>query len=294
MARRALLWALPLSVTEASLPEGSMLARRIPDALARLLAACYSFDARWAPLVIEVEEGLGYAVEVASADETEPRERLVDLGGGDYLLYGQLDATPERLWIDLRLFSAAHDEILLYPNFDGPHPELLRFLPQLAAEIALATRGRDCGLRIADCGLSDRSESSEYPQSSLRIPHSADLLTPSWAAFERYCCALDELSGDETDPEEKRRAFTHLLAALKTDPEFALAAHLGLEVTRASLGQESVEHCLDLADSLAAQCPRLPEIPRLRAYLLTELGRDEEAAQEAQRARRLARRPPVE
>jgi hypothetical protein len=115
-----------------------------------------------------------------------------------------------------------------------------------------------------------------------------------WGAFDRYCCALDELSGDATDPEEKRRAFIHLVAALKSDPEFALAARLGLEVAQASLGQESLEHCLDLADQLAAHAPRLPEIPRFRARLLAGLGREEEAAQEAQRARRLARRPPVE
>src|SRR5205814_792922 len=109
-------------------------------------------------------------------------------------------------------------------------------------------------------------------------------------AFERYCCALDELSGDQTDPEEKRRAFTHLLAAVKSDPEFALAVRLGLEVAEASLGLESLEHCLDLADSLAALSTKLPEIPGFRARLLAQLGRDEEAAQEAQRARRLARR----
>jgi hypothetical protein len=90
------LWCVPLNLTESSLHTGSILARRIPDVLARMLRGSGALRAGWAPLVIEVEEGLGYVVTVATADETESRRHLSELAG-DYLAFGQLDLTEERL-----------------------------------------------------------------------------------------------------------------------------------------------------------------------------------------------------
>src|SRR5688572_11805178 len=112
------LWCIPLNLTENSLYVGSIIARRIPDVLARMLRESGALAADWAPLVVDVEEGLGYVVTVATADDTESREHLAELSG-DYLLFGQLDVTEERLWLDTRLYSRSRDEVLLYPRFSG-------------------------------------------------------------------------------------------------------------------------------------------------------------------------------
>jgi hypothetical protein len=272
-AQPAQLWAIPANLTEASLPHGTLLARRIPDALARLLRQHGAIDARWAPVVIEVPEGLGYSVHIGSADEIEPREILDDLGG-DYLFYGQIDLSQDRLWLDARLFSRDRDEVLIYPRFWGERSELLRALPRIAGQIAVT---------LGCAGPAVSEQGGEEPPAI-----GADLLTGDWGAFEHYCGALDELSDRAPEVEEEARAMDHLLAALEADSGFRLAARLGTELIRLEEGCEGVEHRLELADQLAARCPDLPELALVRAELLDAIGRYEEARQEMERARRLA------
>jgi hypothetical protein len=267
------LWAIPANLTEASLPHGTLLARRIPDVLARLLRHQGKIDARWAPVVIDVPEGLGYSVQIGSADEIDAREVLNDLGG-DYLFYSQIDLTPERLWLDARLFSRDHDEVLIYPRFSGEREALLAEMPMIAGEIAVA---------LGCAGATDARDARDPPPEI-----GADLLTGDWTAFERYCSALDELALRAPEVDEETRAMEHLLAALEADPTFRLAARLGTELIRLEEGWEGVEHRLELADKLAARCPDLPEIALVRAGLLDAIGRYAEARHEMERARRLA------
>ncbi len=255
------LWALPFSVTEAGLPHGSCLARRVPDTLARLLRARHFLDARWAALVTDVEEGLAYAVHVAATDDLDPREQLANLGG-DFLLYGQFEIDGSQVWLDARLFSRAHDEVLLYPYLAGDPAGFLAALPGVAGEIA---------------GALGHAAASEPP--------GEQLLTRSWTAFEHYCEALDSLTPERHEPEEDSGALRQLVSALRIDPQFGLAALLGLEM--AALGAESLEHSLDLVDVLARASPDLPEIPDFRAALYRRLGRQADAEREEAHARQL-------
>lgn len=271
-AQPAQLWAIPANLTEASLPHGTLLARRIPDALVRLLRQHTGIDARWAPVVIEVPEGLGYSVQIGSADEVEAREIIDDLGG-DYLFYGQIDLAEDRLWLDARLFSRNRDEVLIYPRFWGERSELLKELPRIAGQIAVAL----------GCGGPASSEDAAGEPPAI----GAELLTSDWTAFEHYCAALDELFGRAPEADEEERALVHLQAALEADPGFRLAARLGTEIVRLEEGCEGVEHRLDIANRLASLCPDLPEMAMVRAELLDAIGRYEEARQEMERARRL-------
>ncbi|MGV3722565.1 MAG: hypothetical protein ACO1SX_16785, partial [Actinomycetota bacterium] len=173
------LWCIPLNLTENSLHAGSIIARRIPDVLARMLRSAGALDAQWAPLVIEVEEGLGYVVTVATADDTESRQHLAELAG-QFLLFGQLDVTEERLWLDARLYSRRRDEALLYPRFSGSREEFLAWMPEWAKDVAEAINGP----------LPD-----EIAARLIRP------VTRVWDAFRFYCNALDNYGSDLRDPE---------------------------------------------------------------------------------------------
>jgi hypothetical protein len=273
------LCALPFSVTEASLPEGSILARRIPDAVTRLLRAGFGLRAAWATLIVDVDEGLGYAVCVGSADEIDPRAYLAGLDDGDHLLFGQIDLRPDRVWIDARLFSRGHDETILYPHFAGPRPAFLAALPEIAGEIAAAVGGAAPAPPPPPWGT------TPTPAGPAR-----DLLTADWGAFDAYCRALDFLTPGLNDPDEEHDALAQLSLALRRDPGFGLAARLGLEIAQSALGAESLEHSLDITDALARACPDLPEVALFHARLLDDIGRHDDARREVERARTAMRR----
>src|SRR4051812_34610185 len=134
------LWCIPLNLTEDSLHAGSVIARRIPHVLAQMLCRSGALAADWAPLVVDVEEGLGYVVTVATADDTDSRRHLDELAG-DFLLFGQLDLSEEQVWLDARLLSRRRDEVLLYPKFAGTREAFLGWMPECAREVAEAVRG---------------------------------------------------------------------------------------------------------------------------------------------------------
>lgn len=244
------LWCIPLNLTENSLHVGSIIARRIPDVLARMLRASGAVDADWAPLVVDVEEGLGYVVTVATADDTESRQHLRELSG-EYLLFGQLDVTEERLWLDTRLFSRRRDEVLLYPRFSGSREEFLEWMPEWAREVAEGVRGP-----LPD----DVAERLARP------------VTRVWDAFRFYCNALDNYGSDLRDPEWEWRVMIQVYAALENDPDFEWPAQLGVEVANGCIAAGEWEHASDLEHYMSERAPNSPVISTLREKIQTRLG----------------------
>ncbi len=244
------LWCLPLNLTEQSLHTGSILARRIPHVLARMLRESGAADADWAPLVVEVEEGLGHVVTVATADDSESEQYLDDLQG-EYLLFGQLDLTEEALWLDGRLYSRRRDEVLLYPRFHGPREAFLEWMPTWAAEVAAAVRGPlpdDAAARLA------------RP------------VTRVWDAFRFFCNALDNYGADIRDPEWEWRVMIQVYAALENDPELEWAAELGAHIAAGCLAAGEWEHAADLEHYMSERAPESPAVAALRARIRARLG----------------------
>ena len=248
--RDADLWCIPLNLTEASLYIGSILARRIPDVLARMLRASGALRAEWAPLVVEVEEGLGYVVTVATADDTESREHLSELSG-EFLLFGQMDLDEERVWLDTRLFSRRRDETLIYPRFSGSREEFLLWMPTWAAEVATAIRG----------------EIPEEAAAKLARP-----VTRVWDALRFYCNALDAYGRDIRDPEWEWKVMIQVYAALENDPELEWAAELGAIVTEGCLRAGEWEHAADLVRYMRERAPDSPSVRKLDARINERLG----------------------
>jgi hypothetical protein len=244
------LWCIPLNLTENSLHVGSIIARRIPDVLARMLRESGATDADWAPLVVDVEEGLGYVVTVATADDTESRQHLGELSG-EFLLFGQLDVTDERLWLDARLFSRRRDEVLLYPRFSGAREKFLEWLPEWAREVAEAVRG------------------PLPPETAERL---AQPVTRVWNAFRFYCNALDNYGSDLRDPEWEWRVMIQVYAALENDPQFEWPAQLGAEIARGCMAAGEWEHAADLAHYMEERAPGSPAVTELQQKIQTRLG----------------------
>jgi hypothetical protein len=249
-ARDAELWCIPLNLTEASLYAGSLLARRIPDVLARMLRASGALQAEWAPLVVEVEEGLGYVVTVATADETESRQHLAELSG-EFLLFGQLDLTEEQVWVDTRLYSRRRDETLVYPRFAGTREEFLLWMPAWAEEIATAIRGA----------------LPEEATAALARP-----VTEVWDALRFYCNALDAYGQDIRDPEWEWKVMIQVYAALENDPELEWAAELGAIVTEGCLRAGEWEHAADLVRYMIERAPQSPAVNALDGRIRARLG----------------------
>ncbi len=236
------LWCIPLNLTENSLYVGSIIARRIPDVLAQMLRRSGALHAEWAPLVIEVEEGTGFVVTVATADDTDSRRHLDELEG-EYLLFGQLDVTEERLWLDTRLLSRRRDEVLVYPRFAGPREEFLKWMPEWAREVAEAIRG------------------PLAPEVAEKL---ARPVTEVWDAFRFYCNALDNYGSDLRDPEWESRVMIQLYAALENDPGLEWAAELAVSVVRGSLAAGEWEHAADMEFYLSERAPNSPAVRALR------------------------------
>lgn len=243
------LWCIPLNLTENSLHVGSIIARRIPDVLARMLRASGALEAEWAPLVVEVEEGLGYVVTVASADDTASRRHLAELSG-EYLLFGQLDISDEQLWLDARLHSRRRDEVLLYPRFAGTREQFLEWMPYWAREVAEAIRG----------------PLPEDVAQRLSVP-----VTRVWNAFRFYCNALDNYGSDLRDPEWEWRVMIQVYAALENDPNLEWAAELGVEVASGCIAAGEWEHAADLEHYLSERAPDSPAVTALRRRIQSQL-----------------------
>ena len=199
------LWCIPLNVTEACLHAGSVLARRIPEVVARILAGAGAVDARWAPLVVEVEEGLGFAVLGIPPDRRELQQHLWDLEG-DYLLYGQIELLGERVWLESGLYSGQRDETLIEPHFRGRPEELLDWLPTWASSLADCVGQREL----------------PWDRSWLERP-----VTRDWSAFQNYCEALDLMRKDARRRDWEWRILSRIFDALRADAGFQLAAELG-------------------------------------------------------------------
>lgn len=244
------LWCVPLNLTESSLHTGSILARRIPDVLARMLNASGALRAGWAPMVIEVEEGLGYVVTVATADETESRRHLSELDG-DYLAFGQLDLTEERLWLDARLYSRRRDEMILYRSFAGTREEFLEWLPSWALEIAEAVRG--------ELSPEVRAKLAEPP-------------TQNWNALRFYCNALDAHASNLREPEWEWRVMVQVYAALENDPEMQWPAELGVSVIEGALAAGEWEHGADMESYMTERAPDSSIIQTLATKIRARLG----------------------
>jgi hypothetical protein len=244
------LWCIPLNLTENSLHAGSIIARRIPDVLARMLRESGAVAADWAPLVVDVEEGLGYVVTVATADDTESRRHLGELSG-DFLLFGQLDVSEERLWLDTRLFSRRRDEVLLYPRFSGSREAFLEWLPEWAREVAEAVRG-------------------PLPQEVAERLSSP--VTRVWDAFRFYCNALDNYGSEVRDPEWEWRVMVQVYAALENDSGLEWAAALGAAIAEGCTRAGEWEHAADLERYLSERAPDSPSIRALREKIRARLG----------------------
>lgn len=244
------LWCIPLNLTENSLYVGSIIARRIPHVLARMLRSSGAADADWAPLVVDVDEGLGYVVTVATADDTESRQHLSELSG-EFLLFGQLDVTAERLWLDTRLFSRRRDEVLLYPRFAGSREEFLEWMPEWAREVAEAVRG---------------------PLPAEVAQRLAAPVTRVWDAFRFYCNALDNYGSDIRDPDWEWRVMIQVYAALENDPQLEWAAELGVEIAGGCIAAGEWEHAADLEHYLSERAPGSPAISGLRHRIRARLG----------------------
>jgi hypothetical protein len=244
------LWCIPLNLTENSLHVGSIIARRIPDVLARMLRVSGAAEADWAPLVVDVDEGLGYVVTVATADDTESRQHLGELSG-EYLSFGQLDVTEERLWLDTRLFSRRRDEVLLYPRFSGTREEFLEWMPEWAREVAEGVRG---------------------PLSPEVAERLAQPVTRVWDAFRFYCNALDNYGSDLRDPEWEWRVMIQVYAALENDPHFVWPAELGVAIANGCIAAGEWEHASDLEHYMSERAPDSPAIAALRAKITARLG----------------------
>jgi len=244
------LWCIPLNLTENSLHVGSIIARRIPDVLARMLRASGAVDADWAPLVVDVEEGLGYVVTVATADDTESRQHLGELTG-EYLLFGQLDVSEERLWLDTRLFSRRRDEVLLYPRFSGTREAFLEWMPEWAHEVAEGIRG---------------------PLPAEIAERLAQPVTRVWDAFRFYCNALDNYGSDLRDPEWEWRVMIQVYAALENDPDFTWPAELGVQIANGCIAAGEWEHASDLEHYMSERAPASPAIAALRTKITARLG----------------------
>jgi hypothetical protein len=244
------LWCIPLNLTENSLHVGSVIARRIPHVLARMLQASGALRADWAPLVVDVEEGLGYVVTVATADDSDSRRHLAELSG-DYLLFGQLDVTEERLWLDTRLYSRSRDEVLLYPRFSGTREQFLEWMPEWASEVAAAVRG-------------------PLPEAS--AARLTEPVTRVWDAFRFYCNALDNYGADIRDPEWEWRVMVQLYAALENDPGLEWAAELGATIARGCIAAGEWEHASDLERYMAERAPDSPAVTILRNRIRARLG----------------------
>lgn len=245
------LWCIPLNLTENSLYVGSIIARRIPDVLAEMLRRSGAVRAEWAPLVVDVEEGTGFVVTVATADDTDSRSHLEELSG-DYLLFGQLDVTEERLWIDSRLLSRRRDEVLLYPRFAGTREEFLLWMPEWAREVAEAMGGP------VEAEVAER----------LAVP-----VTRVWDAFRFYCNALDNYGREIREPEWESRVLIQVYAALENDPGLEWAAELGVKVARGALAAGELEHVSDIEFYLSERAPESPAIMGLRDELEQRWGR---------------------
>lgn len=243
------LWCVPLNLTESSLHAGSIIARRIPDVLARMLRRAGAVEAGWAPLVVEVEEGAGYVVTVATADDTESRRHLAELQG-EFLLFGQLDVNEERLWLDARLYSRRRDEVLLYPRFCGSREEFLAWLPEWAREAAEAIRG---------------------PLPPAAAAALARPVTEVWDGFRFYCNALDNAASDLRDPEWEWRVMIQVYAALENDPDLEWAAELGAELAAGCLAAGEWEHAADLEHYMAERAPDSPAVRALGVRLRERL-----------------------
>jgi len=242
-------WCIPLNLTENSLHAGSVLARRIPQVLARMLSDSGAVQADWAPLVVDVEEGLGYVVTVATADETESREHLADLAG-DYLLFGQIDFAEPGVWLDARLFSRRRDEVQLYPGYSGSRIGFLQWLPEWAREVAETIRG-------------------PLPPEVLQrlIPP-----TESWSAFRSLCHALDDYGREVRDPQWETRVLGHVYAALEADPALEWAAEVGARIATGCLAAGELEHAADLAEELARRAAASPTVDALHEAVRRRFG----------------------
>lgn len=251
-------WCIPLNLTEGSLHTGSILARRLPEVLARLLSRAAGVRAAWAPLVVQVEEGLGHVVTVATADDTESRRHLAELEG-EYLVFGQLDLTGERLWLDARLYSRRRDETLLYLPFSGSRAAFVEWLPSWAAEIARALRG------------------TLPPEATAALQRPPTL---NWEALRFYCNALDFDQGRAAtrehpaalDPELESQVVIQVCAALEQDPTFEWAAELGAAVASRCLEAGQWEHAEDLLRWMQVRSPESPALATLEARLRARFG----------------------
>jgi len=242
------LWCIPLNLTENSLYTGSIIARRITHVLAQMLQRSGALEADWAPLVIDVEEGLGYVVTVATADDTESRQHLSDLSG-DYLLFGQLDLTEEQFWLDARVYSRSRDEVLLYPRFSGTREGFLEWMPQWARVIAEAIRGP----------LPDETVERLRP------------VTGVWDAFRFYCNAIDNVGADIRDPDWEWRVMIQVYAALENDEQMEWAAELGVTIAEGCIAAGEWEHAADLLFYMEERAPDSPAVQELARRIRTRL-----------------------
>jgi len=243
------LWCLPLNLTEESLHAGSILARRIPDVLARMLRESGAARADWAPLVVDVEEGLGWVVTVATADDTESRRHLAELAG-EYLLFGQLDLGAEQLWLDARLLSRRRDEVLLYPKFAGSREAFLAWMPEWAREVAEAVRG------------------PLPPEVAEKLSRP---VTRVWDAFRFFCNALDNYGREIRDPEWEWRVMVQVYAALENDPEMEWAAELGVQIAEGCCAAGEWEHAADLERYMSERARDSPSVSRLGEKIRSRL-----------------------
>lgn len=243
------LWCIPLNLTENSLYVGSIIARRITHVLAEMLRRSGAVEADWAPLVIDVEEGLGYVVTVATADDTESREHLAELSG-DYLLFGQLDVTEEQLWLDARVYSRSRDEVLVYPRFSGTREAFLEWMPAWGREVAEALRG------------------PLPPEVWERLEQP---VTRSWDAFRFYCNAIDNYGADIRDPDWEWRVMIQVYAALENDEHMEWAAELGARIADGCIAAGEWEHAADLLFYMEERAPESPTIQALGQRIRTRL-----------------------
>jgi len=241
---------IPLNLTENSLYVGSVLARRIPDVLARMLRESGALAADWAPVVVEIEEGLGYVVTVATADETESRRHLGELSG-DYLVFGQLDVTDAQLWLDARLYSRSRDEVLRYSRFAGTREAFLKWMPEWACEAAELVRG---------------------PLPDEVAAKLARPVTKVWDAFRFFCNAIDNYGGDVRDPEWEWKVMIQVYAALENDPALEWAAELGASIAGGCIAAGEWEHAADLEHYMSERAPDSPAVRALRRRIRAQLG----------------------
>lgn len=248
--RLPVLWCIPLNVTEACLHAGSVLARRLPDLLSRVLSQSGAADARWAPLLVEVEEGLGYAILGIPPDRSELEHYLWQLDG-DYLLYGQMELMSDRIWIESGIYSGHRDEILIEPRFSGTTTELLAWLPEWFKEVA------EC---VGQRGL-------PWDRTWLEKP-----VTSDWAGLHNYCEALDIQKRDDPRSDLEWRTLSRVYDSLRADADFEMIVELGVEVADQALQRGEVERAADIAQALMELSPDSPAAADLAERTRRRLG----------------------